>query len=265
MRTLPGLALGMIAFAPPAGLAAERTFFIEGGTYFSTGDFGTGEDTRVFALPLKVGVRSERLELSAATYYVRSSTTGFTTFSAGGPTFLSETPGSPVVADEASDDSTSGIGDVYLDASLIVLEENARRPLLAPWASLKLPTADEDEGLGTGEPDFGLGLLLTKSFESLFASLDVGYTFIGEPSGASFDDVVSAQLTVGRRLSQRMALYGLLDYRTAVVDEVDDPVALGCGMRYGLREDLGLRAELRVGLTETAADVDGLLSLVYEF
>jgi len=56
-------------------------------------------------------------------------------------------------APSARSTTESGLGDVLLKASVVVVEERDFIPEITPYLKIKFPTADEDRGLGTGEFD----------------------------------------------------------------------------------------------------------------
>jgi len=81
-----------------------------------------------------------------------------------------------------------GLGDVVLRGRYYLLDERAWFPTIAVRAHIKTPTADADRGLGTGRPDEGIGLEVTRSIGGgLSAMADGGYTVIGRPEGVEFN------------------------------------------------------------------------------
>jgi hypothetical protein len=115
---------------------------------------------------------------------------------------------------DASPRRVAGVGD-------LVLEAKARLPFrpfaldLALVPSLKIPTADEDRGLGTGEVDGGALFVLTKAFtDARKLHVNAGYTVTGKAPGARLQDV----LFIG--LAGETSLAGLAEERLQVVAEV---------------------------------------------
>jgi len=115
---------------------------------------------------------------------------------------------------EASPRRVAGAGD-------LVLEAKARLPFtpfdlnLALVPSLKIPTADEDRGLGTGEVDGGAVFVITKEFaETRKLHFNVGYTVTGKAPGARLQDV----LFIG--LAGETSIPGLAEERLQVVAEL---------------------------------------------
>jgi hypothetical protein len=81
-----------------------------------------------------------------------------------------------------------GLGDVVVRGRYYVLDERRWLPTIALRAHLKAPTADDERGLGTGRPDEGIGLEITRTLGAgLSLMADGGYTFIGRPDGVEFN------------------------------------------------------------------------------
>ncbi|MBN1226009.1 MAG: hypothetical protein JXA79_03375, partial [Deltaproteobacteria bacterium] len=91
-------------------------------------------------------------------------------------------------SDEASLQNTNeteqGIGDITLVLSYNLSSLFASYPLYLPSidisGGLKLPTADPEKGLGTGEYDYTLGLNLTWDFGLIGTYLYGDYTWVGD-------------------------------------------------------------------------------------
>jgi outer membrane protein OmpA-like peptidoglycan-associated protein len=82
---------------------------------------------------------------------------------------------------------TTGFGDVRIGAKYKLLDDYFYNDGigLALKATVKLPTADEQKGLGTGKTSFGADLILSKSLNRM-ADLhgSIGYEINSDPSGA---------------------------------------------------------------------------------
>jgi len=73
-----------------------------------------------------------------------------------------------------------GLGDLYAYLKYRVWGEREIYPALTLKPFLKVPTASEGKGLGSGEPDFGLTAAFSESFVGFSLHLDVTYTGFGE-------------------------------------------------------------------------------------
>jgi hypothetical protein len=155
---------------------------------------------------------------------------------------------------DASPRRVAGVGD-------LVLEVKAKLPFtpfdldLALVPSLKIPTADEDRGLGTGEVDGGAVVVVTKAFaETRKLHFNVGYTVTGRTPEVRLRDV----LFIG--LAGETPIPGLAEGRLQFVAEVfgttkEEAEGRGdiqgrLGVRYAALEDLILDAA--VGRSFTA-------------
>ena len=99
--------------------------------------------------------------------------------------------------------NTCGLGDVIVRGRYYVVDERGWAPTVAVRAHFKAPTASAEAGLGTGRPDEGVGLEVSRLIGGGFmAMVDGGYTLIGKPDGVDFNnrwwyDVGAAQSLAG--------------------------------------------------------------------
>ena len=63
----------------------------------------------------------------------------------------------------------------------LIVDEVEYIPRTSIRGAVKFPTAPEDKYLGSGKFDYGVGLLLDKSFERLFAYVNLSAVYINKP------------------------------------------------------------------------------------
>ncbi|MBI4712942.1 MAG: transporter [Planctomycetes bacterium] len=80
-----------------------------------------------------------------------------------------------VYSNPANDVVENGLGDVVLKSKYRIMEETASRPAFLLKPTLKLPSGNEDKGLGSGKPDTGLLAVFTKGFGGLTGHFNAGY------------------------------------------------------------------------------------------
>jgi len=172
---------------------AEREHFqIKVGPSYDEGDFGTSQKTRTFFFPLTLRYLGDQWDFGVTTSFVRLDAPANIVVVEG----LPQRTGAATTAREAN----SGFGDVILRGRYYLVEDpgpDSWIPTLAPFVKVKIPTADETKGLGTGEVDYGFGLEWDKSFGPFFIFGDVSYTFIGDPPGQDFRDRPGASFGAG--------------------------------------------------------------------
>lgn len=153
------------------------------------------------------------------------------------------------------DTSATGVGDVILRAGKSDVWGSDHGMAVDFSASLKLPTADENKNLGSGEVDYGgfVTLRSSKSKSKFTASIVLGYIVIGDTPTTNYGDVT----TLGGRLSTRWTQSGAfisLDHRSASIPGADDPLELSVGSYYVIDARYALSVNAFMGLSDGSAD-----------
>jgi hypothetical protein len=93
------------------------------------------------------------------------------------------------------------MGDIVVRGRYYVVDEGAWTPTIAVRAHVKAPTADAARGLGTGRPDEGVGVEISRSFgRGVMAMADGGYTTIGRPAGVEYQNTWWYDVGVARNI-----------------------------------------------------------------
>lgn len=226
MRTLAAWAAALCAAAAPAAQAADpagggatgigadiRTFLRETdlqglslgtGLHYSTGDYGTGVDTEIISVPLMARYERDRLILKLTVPWIEISGGATVIPGVGAVTGTSPRGRGGAGATATTDTSASGLGDTVASATYAAFYDSASRSGIDLTGRVKLPTADEDEGLGTGELDFGAQVDVYKAVDQITYFGGVGYTILGDaPNLALKDDVWNFNLGASYRIDSR--------------------------------------------------------------
>src|SRR5262245_10379390 len=92
-----------------------------------------------------------------------------------------------------------GMGDTVVRGRYFVLDEHAWIPTVAIRAHLKAPTASAERQLGTGRPDEGLGLEVSRTLaRGSIAMVDGGFTLVGKPTAAVYRNNWWYDVGIGR-------------------------------------------------------------------
>jgi hypothetical protein len=250
---LLGVAALVLAGASPALAEDEPRWSLSSSVNYSVGDYGTGKDTTLVYVPVTLGVRPiDRLWLSLTVPYIYQSAENVVVTGGG---VAVRKRGNGKLARPDSSSSESGIGDVLLKVSYVVLEERDLIPEIMPWVRIKLPTADEDRGLGTGEFDETLGVDLSKRLvDRLFGYLTLQYTFIGDPPGTELRNSFGWSVGAAYAVTPPLSVFAFVDGSTAITPGQADPVELRVGASYAFTKALKLTGSVTRGLTDGAAD-----------
>ena len=131
-------------------------------------------------------VRQERLDAAGQT----ETRTGTTDSTRTGTTAVTPT-------------TACGLGDIIVRGRYYVLDERSWYPTIALRAHVKAPTASEERGLGTGRPDEGVGVEVSRTIgRGLMAMVDGGYTVIGDRPDFDLNNTWWYDVGLGQNLAK---------------------------------------------------------------
>lgn len=185
--TLAGLlAAGTAGAAETAQHSVETDWgriTLSTGINYSTGDYGQDQSTDILYVPLTGKWEVQDWVFRLTVPYV----------SVTGPGNVVQ--GSGVVGTPTRQRTTeSGLGDVVAGASRTIYENRGTGTAVDVTAKVKLPTADPDRGLGTGEADYFLAIEPAQQWGAVTLFGTLGYKLAGDPPGSDLNNVVFASL-----------------------------------------------------------------------
>lgn len=252
--------LGLLPLVPSTALAQRDHFQLKLGPTYDQGDFGTDDTTRTFYLPVTFRYLGD--------WWDASVTGGFVYLDSPGQITLVE--GAPVQTGAAATERerNAGLSDTLLKARFFVLDDPGTRgwwPALTPFVKLKLPTADEDRNLGTGEADGGLGIEFDKAFGQFIVFGDASFTFMGDPPGQDLRDRPAFSIGAGYRATETLTVSALLDWRRALVEGNDDPLELYGIVTFRVTRAFSISPYALAGLTDGSPDFGLGVEMSYRF
>lgn len=234
---------------------------------YSSGSYGADSRTNILYAPMTVRRIFRDGDVSLTIPFVSISGTGAVRLVGGVPTRTSSTPASPVTAPAggpgngkspggsplSSSTTDSGLGDIILRGRYYLIEESTRMPLVALTGRVKLPTADADRGLGTGEFDEGAGVELTKSLTDRWLTyLSAGYNIIGDAPGTNFNNQWWYDIGVGYDVTDNLHMSVFYEEYRALVNTVNNARDLLALTSYVVNDTVHLTGSLLVGLSNGA-------------
>ena len=261
------LGVGLLFCQATAVLGAQPTpFSVSLGFDFASGDYGTGQTTESTRIPLTIGYASnDRLDFELVIPYIYQNNDS--TVNLGGIRFPRHDSG---MADAGtggmggtggmdggtvtSNDSQSGLGDSSLTAGYILRHETESTPMFRPLVYVKMPTGDEDKGLGSGAFDFGGGLSVGKGFGDWFTYVEAMYVVPGTTSSFNPEDYWTYLMSASYSLTERLA-YGVdLAGATAAFDGGDDALYVEFNVNYWTSQQGSIGGYVAKGLSDSTAD-----------
>ena len=203
------LALSAVLLMSVAGAADAGTFRAGVGLDYTSGDYGGTETITQTYVPVSAAYRTDRWGLRLTVPYT----------SVDGPGTVIDSGGEFIAG---PDESRSGLGDVIVGATLYdVVRDDTARVHVDLAAKVKLGTADETDGLGTGENDYSLQADVLKSFDRLALFGTVGYKLRGDPEGTDLRNVAFGTVGGDYRVGRGARAGLMFDYRPSAVSGGD--------------------------------------------
>ncbi len=212
---------------------------------FDTGKYGGGDRIDSVYIPFTLKRYYTEGDIAVTVPYLRQSSTGQVTRVGGSPMRAVRGGGGVLTSSE------SGPGDILVRGTYIVQNEGPRSCDLSLAGTLKLPTANKNKGLGTGELDEGVGVEFAKKVSPGWTVLADGYyTIIGDTSGIDFNNQLSFDAGFSRRLREDLWLTALYATRSALLDGNADPRELSGTLDYRAADGKHYFCGLLLGLSD---------------
>ncbi len=201
--------LALIAGLTQMPAYAEGTLGFTTGVDYSSGKYGQSEKTRITYVPLIAKYELDRWSFKAVVPWLRID-------GPGGVSADSRINTGAVVTRRTVE---SGLGDVVLGATYSALMLNEPKFYMDIGAKVKLPTASESKGLGTGETDYTLSTDVYKTLDQLTLMGTLGYKVLGDPSGVNLNNVWFTSIGAVYKIDDQNSLGATMDLRQATTDQ----------------------------------------------
>lgn len=158
----------------------------------------------------------------------------------------------------------SGLGDIWTSLTYEVQSFPTDIGYLDFTAKIKIPTADEDDGLGTGETDYTLQADCAKSMGRLTPLLTVAYKIKGDSDDVDLDDVWYLSAGANWRVDRELNVGASLDFQEAFSDGADHTLELFTCLGYELSDLWSITPYVYFGFTDGSPDEGLGLSVNYK-
>lgn len=234
--------------SPAPSAAEKKEWKFSAALSYSSGKYGTSTPTRVTYIPFTLQRLYEQGDVGVTVPYISVRTEGETSLVNGTAQRIKKKgTGRPA--------ARGGLGDIIVKGRWYAVEEKGILPTIDLFAKVKLPTADESEGLGTGKVDAGGGVELSRQFlEKWVGYLDASYTYVGSPAGTDLKAQKAYDVGLGYFLESDLLVSVFYEERTALVDGEPKYRTLELTGDYKVDPDSRLNASLGAGLSEGAPD-----------
>lgn len=259
MKNLAVLAAGVAAAAVGiAPASAETRVSFASGISYSSGDYGETVDTEVTSAPFSARVTMDDWSFRASVAYL----------SITGPADVADTTdggGDGGAGTIVRTGTERGLGDTTLAVTRSFRRLGGSRAYFDLSGRVRLPTGDEETGLGVGATDYTLNGELGNSGSAGGGYVSAGRRFLGDRGGATTERQDGWQASAGGwlRAGESTRVGGYYWWRQASLDGGEEPSGVGAYVSYKLSDDLRLSVTGGAGLNEATADYNAGVRLTW--
>lgn len=216
----------LIFFMKPATYADTTDQYIELSAGYSRGEFNLGQDADLYRLQLVYGEVHSDYDLSVTAPYLK----------------LKDNTG-----------NYSGFGDVIVRMGKGLNASTSSDEGFYGSVALKIPTASESGGLGTGQWDLGGFLSYSHKLHEMNLTIMGGYILTGDRPGIKYEDVFVYGIGLSKFITP-WYFFGSVEGQQKTIAAEADSLDLNAGLFYRLKADQFLKAEGFIGLNSTTPD-----------
>lgn len=252
--SLASLLPGAPAFSQePANLSQTLSFT----AYYSDGDYGEAIDSEILYFPVSYSANLGKLGFQISVPYLQATGLGSVLINVGGI--------NRAVAGTQKGRSR-GIGDSVVSLTYQLDPIGSAALFVDLRLDIKLPTADEFKGLGSGETDYSVQLDVSKNLRNsvLFASL--GYSFRGRSViYPGLKDAAFVQLGIAKSLSQEWNIGVFYDFREQASIFSTEIHEIAPYFSWQFSDNWSFTGLTSWGFTQASADITVLGQLSYRW
>lgn len=171
----------------------------------------------------------------------------------------------PYVWEDFEGANGEGIGDLYLGVRQRFIDLGAEEQSFAYQLKTKIPTAPEEQGIGSGQMDFFAAGIMDYPLEKIWLTTFYQLGIIGEPAGDDDPDLEHGLAFASNfAIDDSLGAYG--EIAGVFTPERDsEQIFTTLGVTYPLTEGIVVDAGALIGLSRDAPDFEILLGITTNF
>ena len=215
-------------------------------SYFSSGSYGEAEDTEILYFPLSYSINKGKWGAQLSLSQLRLDGVGNVLVNIGGVR--------RAVAGNQRE-RNSGIVDSTLSLTYQMDPFSETSPFIDFRLDIKIPTADRNKGLGTGETDYSAQVDISQYYGNSVVFGTFGYTFRGKTDFyAGLEDSAYVQVGIARPIAAGWNLGAFYDFREPASIFSPEIHELVPYFSWQLSDNWSLTGMAAFGLTDASAD-----------
>ena len=251
-----GLALGAILAAPAmAGAAsAETRVSFASGVDYSSGDYGGVIDTEVVSVPLSARLAGDKWSVRVTIPYLSITGPADVADNVEGGGDGGDTGGGGGAIVRSGTDRGFGDTTFALTRSFRHLGGDDSNVYVDVTGRVRLPTGDDEKGLGVGTTDYTLSSEIGNSGRAGGGYVTLGRRFLGDRDRSDRQDGWQGGVGGWFRAGENTRIGASYSWREASLDSNEDPAQAGIYVSHRLSDALRVSVNLSDGLSAASAD-----------
>lgn len=225
------------------------------GQEYSEGDFGDVSQTYISATNFSIKYQTEQWVFRASSAWLHVTSPS------------SVTPDGDFVNTPSAIRKTTveGQGDLNLSASFTLLDQEQSIIGLDVMGKVKIPTADEDKFLGTGELDYGLSMDVYQRYEDWVPYVTLGFKWRGDSPQVDYHNVLSGALGTDYYVNTQWRAGISYDWQERSTDFSDNIQEVTADINYLIDDDNKVNMFIFKGYSNASPAWGSGLSLTHYF
>jgi hypothetical protein len=162
--------------------------------------------------------------------------------------------------------NVDGIGDLNVVGKYLIFEEKDMWPAFAFKGAIKTNSGSSSKGLGTGDLDYSLVAVASKTLGRFTLHANFGYTFVGDDGNANIGDTYLYGFAADYAMTEAFHLVSeIAGNRNPDRTVGSDPVIGLIGAYYKISEKVTVDCGMRFGFNDAAPRLNSTLGMTLTF
>ncbi|MCG2588835.1 hypothetical protein [Rhodohalobacter sulfatireducens] len=171
------------------------------------------------------------------------------------PILVAESEEVPITLPDTTSYTQSSFGDPNIYASLKLYSSGSGSSNIQLNSGFKIPFADPNNGFGTGEWDYGVGISLSQRFGKFFMYTNFMRWWLGNMPDLELKDPLTYSAGLTRTFGQgKWFINSTFSGYTEIIKDYDPPMNLSFGVGLFASNRISLNSTFTLGLSESSAD-----------
>jgi len=164
------------------------------------------------------------------------------------------------------ENNENGIGDINIVSKFLLSEETGSLPAFALKGVIKTNSGDEERGLGSGDWDYSIVAVASKTLGNLMVHAMLGYTITGDNGDENIRDIYLYGIAFDYSFIRRFHICSeIAGNRHPDRKEDRNPTSALVGLMLDLSDKVILDSGIRYGFNDSAPKWDALMGISITF